>query len=325
MSLSGQQVLVTGATGFLGGALALRLVADGAQVRALARSPKKAESLRERGIEVSRGDITDPDAVRRAVESCKVVFHVAAAMEGDYTKQESVNVGGTRKLLQAATEAGVERFVHVSSAAVYGYNISGDITEAAPPAPGADPYAVTKTAAEREVLEGNVPFTMIRPGMIYGAGSINWTGAFFRWGRMKPVLFPGRGQGSAFPIHVEDVVDLLVVAAEHPAATGQIFNCAPDPAPTWREFISAYSRLAGHQSWLSIPMQPLYPLAKLAQILSPPQSMARDFPDLLRFAERRITYKMTKARDLLGWSPLYDLERGVASCAPWLRERGLLR
>lgn len=325
MSLSDQQVLVTGATGFLGGALTRRLVTEGAKVRAVVRSPQKAVPLHGLGIEVVEGDVTDAEAMRRAVAGCQFVFHVAAALGGDYAKQREVNVEGTRNVIQASKDTDVTRFVHVSSIAVYGYNVAGDVTEAIPPAPGADPYALTKAAAEQVVLEAAVPYTLIRPAMIYGAGSINWTGAFFRWGRIKPTPFPGKGHGSSFPIHVDDVVDMLVVSASHPAAVNQIFNCAPDPAPTWREFISAYSHLAGHQRWLSIPMLPFRPLAKIAQIVSPPHNMARDFPDLLRYAERTVTYSMTKSRDLLGWSPKYTLETGIPTCAAWLREQGLLK
>ena len=325
MALSEQKVLVTGATGFLGGVLARRLVSEGVRVRGLVRSPEKAAALRDYGIEIVQGDVTDADAMQRAVEGCNIVFHAAAALGGDYTKQQLVNVAGTSKVVRAAHAARVERFVHISSVAVYGYRVKGEVTEAIPPAPGADPYARTKSEAERVVIEGGVPYTIVRPAMIYGAGSINWTGNFFRWGRMKPTLFPGKGKGSAFPIHVDDVVDMTVKVASHPAGVNEIFNCAPDPAPTWREFVGAYSRLAGHDRWLSLPMPPFHLLAKVARVFAPKASLTQDLPDVLKFAERNITYKMTKARTLLGWTPTYDLERGVASCAPWLREQGLLK
>lgn len=325
MSLADQRVFVTGATGFLGGALALRLADEGAHVRALARMPRKAEAPLKHGIEICEGDVTDAEAMRRLVEGCHTVFHAAAAMNGDYAKQRAVNVEGTRNLVRAAADADVKRFVHVSSVSVYGYRCAGDITENMPPSPGADPYALTKAEAERVVAEGNIAYTIIRPGMIYGAGAVNWTGNLFRLARLKPTPFIGDGSGSAFPIHRDDVVDLLVVAAEHPAASNQIFNCASDPAPTWREFLGAYSRLAGHQRWLALPPILVVPITQIARLASPRYSMARDMPDQLGFIQRKITYKMTKARELLGWTPRITLDTGITSCVPWLREQGLLQ
>jgi nucleoside-diphosphate-sugar epimerase len=322
---SGQQVLVTGATGFLGGALARRLAADGARVRVLVRSPQKAASLRQQGIEIVQGDLNSPDALRRACADCAVVFHVAAALSGSYAAQYAANVEGTRMLLAAATNAGVQRFVHVSSISVYGYRVKGEITEATTPAPGADPYPQTKTEAEAVVRDGSLPFTIIRPAMIYGAAAVNWTGNLFRLAKLKPTPFVGSGQGSSFPIHVDDVVDLMVTAAEHPAAIGETFNCAPDPAPTWRKFLGHYARLAGHDRWLALPPVAFAALARGISIISPSNSRLRDLPDQVGFLQRSTTYKMTKAHDLLGWSPRVPLDDGIAGCADWLREQGWLR
>lgn len=326
MSLSNQQVLITGATGFLGSALARRLLADGANVRAVVRSPQKAAPLCDLGIEIVAGDVTNADSMRRAVEGCSIVFHAAAAMSGDYAKQREVNVKGTRNLVQAAAQAEVTRFVHVSSVAVYGYNASGDRREDMPPPPtDANPYAASKAATEQVVTSGSVPYTIIRPAMIYGAGSINWTGGLFRLAKLKPTPFIGSGSGSAFPIHVDDVRDLLVLSATHPAAVNQIFNCAPDPAPTWREFVGAYSRLAGHQSWLSVPPILFSAAVAVVSLFSPPISDRRSLRDQVGFIQRKVTYKTTKACDLLGWTPKYTLETGIPTCVPWLRERGLLK
>jgi dihydroflavonol-4-reductase len=318
-----QQVLVTGATGFLGGALARRLAADGARVRGLARNPAKAEALRAHGVEVVLGDLSDPDSLRRAAEGCLSVFHCAAAF-GSYAEQHAVNVEGTRHMVQAAATAGVEHFVHVSSAAVYGYRCGGDVTEDTAPMPGADPYAITKLEAEQIVRQSGIPYTILRPGMIYGAGSPNWTGKLFRLGRIKPTPFIGAGHGSCFPVHVDDVIDHLIHACTHPGAVGQTFNCTPDPSPTWRDFIGRYSLLAGHDRWLPLPAAPFAAITWLITPLSPRISQSRDARDALGFLQRRTTFKMDKTRDLLGWSPRIDLDSGVASCALWLREKGLL-
>jgi nucleoside-diphosphate-sugar epimerase len=125
-------------------------------------------------------------------------------------------------------------------------------------------------------------------------------------------------------VHVDDVIDHLIHACTHPAAVGQVFNCTPDPSPSWREFIGRYSRLAGHDRWLALPAAPFAALTWLMALLSPRISQSRDARDALGFLQRQTTFRMDKARDLLGWSPRIDLDNGVAECAPWLREQGLL-
>jgi nucleoside-diphosphate-sugar epimerase len=328
MSLTHQTILITGATGFLGGALALRLHADGARVRALARSPEKAGFLRERGIDIVPGDVTDLDSLRRAVQGCSIVFHAAASFARAYADQHAVNVVGTQNIAQAAAEAGSARLVHVSTISVYGFNHPGDVTEDAPLLPGADPYANTKKAGElalRQTAEARgLSYAISRPGMIYGPRSANWTGNMFRLAKRNPTRWVGDGGGSAHPIYVDDVVDQLLTLAVHPSADGQAFNCTPDPAPTWREFLGAYSQLAGHQNWQAIPPPLMAAFAGVVMLVSPRHSAGRDLPDIAKFSQKRMSFRTDKARALLNWTPQVDLAAGIAHCAPWLREQGLL-
>lgn len=326
MSLQGEQVLITGATGFLGGALALKLASMGVRVRALVRTPAKAEFLPPE-VERFSGDVTDADAMRRAAQGCTIVFHVAAAFQGAQ-KQVEVNVGGTRAVAIGAGEAKVKRFVHISSIAAYGTNYTGAVNEEMRLAPGAMPYAVTKAQGEAVVREiamrYGMSYTIIRPGMIYGRKSVPWTEQMFRLASLNPTPWLGDGSGSAYPIHVDDVIDLMIIAATHPHADGQAFNATPDPSPTWREFIQAYSRLAGHQNWLPIPVPLVLALAGIVMLVSPPFSEGRELPDMMQFVRRKITFENAKARDLLGWQPKIDLPTGIALSADYLREIGKL-
>jgi nucleoside-diphosphate-sugar epimerase len=218
--------------------------------------------------------------------------------------------------------------VHVSTISVYGYSQSGDVTEATAHNPGQDPYNITKAEAENELREiasaNHMPYSIIRPGMIYGPHSGMWTGKLFRLAKLRPTPFIGRGDGNTFPIFVDDVVDLIVLLAQHPDAVGEAFNCAPDPAPTWREFLGAYSKLAGHQSWLGFPPALVSPFVSLIGTLARPQTQLKELPNLLRMAMAHITFRMTKARDVLGWEPRVDLQTGIERCAPWLRDKGWL-
>jgi nucleoside-diphosphate-sugar epimerase len=322
-SLRGARVLVTGATGFLGGVLVRHLLQAGAEVCILARNAARAERrLGELPVAVVVGDLGDPAVVMRAAAGTSHIFHAAAALGGSYAAQRAANVDGTRHMMRAAAEAGA-RVVHVSSIAVYGNCYRRDVRETDPMAPGCDPYAITKAEAERVVVAlgqaHGVPYSIVRPGMIYGVGSHAWTALAYRLAKLRPTPFVGDGSGSAHAIHVDDVCRLLLLAALHPAALGQAFNCTPDPAPTWRDYLGAYQVLAGHRAWLAIPVPLVAVLAALAAFGAPRYSQQRDLPDFLSIATQRIVFSTHKARERLGWTPQVPLQAGVAGTADWLR------
>ena len=327
MTLAGKTALVTGATGFLGGHLVARLAADGVHVRALARRSGRDRYIKDlANVNVVMGDITDPASIAPHMQGVDVVFHVAAALGGDLATQRRINKDGTAHVMRAAADADVGRVVHVSTVSVYGYRYRTDITEDLPLDPGADPYHITKVEAEGMVHEigaaRDLDYTIVRPAMIYGPRSTAWTRTMFNVA--KRGIWLGDGSGSTFPIYVDDVVDLCIVAATHPAAVGQAFNCAPDPSPTWREFLGAYQALMGRDRWIGVPVPILKTLVYGVARLAPGESRLKDLPDLLGLVTGNITYKTTKARELLGWTASVELEDGINRCVPCLREKGLL-
>src|SRR5512135_2046758 len=117
-----KQVFLTGGTGSVGAALARRLSESGHHVRALARDPARAAALQSLpGVEIVPGDLSQPDSLRGCLEGCAVVYHCAAKLTGSNAAAfQAINVAGTQALLDEALRAGVARFVHVSSIAVYG-------------------------------------------------------------------------------------------------------------------------------------------------------------------------------------------------------------
>lgn len=329
MALQGKTVLVTGATGFVGGALVRRLANDGAEVKALARSPEKGRSLRDvPHVEIVQGDITDAERMKAVMQGCDIVFHVAAAIGGTFDFQQRANMDGVRNVMLAAADAGVKRVVHVSSIAVYGYRASGTVTEETPLNPGRVAYNRTKAEGERIVREigeeRRVPYSIVRPGMIYGPRSGAWTLLLFRLARLKPTPFLGDGGGNPAPIYIDDLIDLMLLMAEHPAAENETFNAVNDPSPTWREFLGKYSQLAGHQAWLSLPVWAAKLSAPLADLVMTLRGEPQDVPALIPYVTGKRTYSMAKARELLGWQPKTSLDEGIRQCAPWLREKGLL-
>jgi nucleoside-diphosphate-sugar epimerase len=326
--LAGTTALVTGATGFLGGVLVRRLAAEGVRVRALARRANRERFIAGiENVEIVSGDVTEAQRLHELAQGCDFIFHVAATLGASVAKQRPVNAEGTRHVMQAAEDAGVKRVVHVSTIAIYGFPTGGIIREAAPPLPTRVPYNITKLEGEQVLIRTakTVPYSIIRPAMIYGPNSAMWTRNLFNLAKRRPTLFVGDGSGRAHPIFVDDVVDLMVTLATHPRAAGEAFNCAPDPAPTWREFLGAYSRLAGHDRWLALPVPLVKFLAPLIEGVLTLRGEPQDVPKIIPYMTGQITYSMQKARDLLGWQGQVTLEDGIQRCVPYLREKGLLK
>ncbi len=340
--LADKRVLVTGAAGLVGGALTLRLASLGARVRALVHRASQSAFLRDRAdVQVLTGDITDQHAMRLATHGCDYIFHAAASLMGPLAQQRRVNVDGTRRLMRTAAEAGVQRVVHISTISVYGFRLGHDVDEYTPLRPGPNPYALTKAEAEGVVREmgarHNLSYAIIRPGNIYGPRARYYTETLFRItqcrcvGKPRQVWF-GPGDGLSHYIHIDDVVDMLLLLATHPAAHWEAFHCTPDPSPPWREVLREYALLTSGISGNVAPPLLMLPTGLLTALAWGTELGRRvidsrwDLPAVAHHVlANHVTYLMGKAQRELGWRPRVDLRVGVASCAPWLRERGLLR
>lgn len=322
-------VLITGASGFIGGALTRQLVARGARVRAVVRSTSSIDHLNLPGVEIVIAEPTIPGSIDPFVPGCDVVVNAAGTVSGSAQAQWAINLEGARNVAAAAIEAGVPRVVHVSSAGVYGFRTPGDVDEDSPLDPGPMPYGASKAAGERAVRElaaaaSGTRVSVIRPALVYGPGSRVWTRGLFRWARRRPTIFLGDGSGWAPMVHVDDVVELITVLASHDGAVGQVFNCAADPVPTWRDVLSGYAGLAGRSGWLGVPVAPVRTISRVLARLAPSGTPAAELPGLIDFLTGRRRFRVDKAADLLGWRPRVTLEEGLASCVPYLTEQGLL-
>ncbi len=205
-------VFVTGASGFIGGKIAERLLADGRQVRVLSRRP--LPGLEARGAEVIPGDLDDVAALRRGCASAESVFHVAGrvGMWGPRSEFFRVNVGGTKNIIAACREAAVARLIYTSSPSVV-YN-GGDlrnVNESAPlctQAPCA--YPTSKAAAEIEVLSAhnqNFATIALRPHLVWGPGDKNVVPRVLALARSGKLKIIGAGNNKVDVTHITNVVD----------------------------------------------------------------------------------------------------------------------
>lgn len=168
------RVLVTGATGKVGGATARALLARGDEVRALVRDPSRARELLPSGVEAVRGDVTDPESVAQAVADCELVFNAMGLPEQWFADEgifEQVNARGTENVIRAAREAGVRRAVHTSTIDVFHAEPGGSFDESVvADYPKGTAYERSKQLAERLALaaKGDIELVMVNPAGVYG-------------------------------------------------------------------------------------------------------------------------------------------------------------
>ncbi len=245
--------LVTGATGFIGRHLVGALIRDHRSVRVLVRSRAGVAGL-STDVDVVVGDITDPEAVRRAVQGCETIFHLAGRAHelhgsGGDLLHGRVTVDGTRIAREGAREAGVKSFVFASSVAVYGRVIDAAITENAPCRP-TTAYGRAKLEAERLVLgEGAADWhaVALRFAAVYGRGCKGHLPMVLRM--MRRGTFPPLAETAARRsfVHVDDAVRALLLAAGLPQAGGRIYNVTDGRAYSVRQIYEATRRLSGRR------------------------------------------------------------------------------
>lgn len=223
-SLADRSIFITGANGFIARAMAERFRVLGARVSGLARAAADPEH------HVVAGDTTEPEAWAAALDGVDTVVHTAALLGAAYPLAESwhVNVLGTSRTLRASVDAGVRRFVHLSSVAAYGFDFPADVDETYPIHVNGDAYTDTKVNAEAVVLAAHaareIDVTVIRPGDVWGPGSVwvRWPMAEMR----KPFGFPlpNGGSGVFSPTYIDNFVDAMVLVLASEESVGQVFN-----------------------------------------------------------------------------------------------------
>jgi nucleoside-diphosphate-sugar epimerase len=239
-------ILVTGGTGFIGRHLVPELVLRPESVRVLVRDEDRARGL-PRAAERARGDLRDPDSMAAALTGVRAVVHLAAVMDGvpDHVfGMQTANVEGTRGLVQAAVAAGVEHFVHVSSAGVYGSRHTTEpFTESDQPQP-TTAYEQTKLAAERVVRDETRVWTVLRPTGVFGPGRAQ-TELFLRTVASRRVWFFGGTDTLFNPVYVGDVVAAVVRSLESGDARGEIINVGGERVLSYRDLVKAWAATLG--------------------------------------------------------------------------------
>ncbi len=246
-----RRVLVTGASGFIGARLCERLHYDSDwNVRALIRNPGRAVRLARMPIEFAIGDLTSPPDLARSLEGCDAVVHAGIGTSWRESERVAVTVQGTKDLVEASLKAGVKRFVHISTIALYGDEVTGVITEDTPARPkkGWD-YAESKYAAEQVVLEAaarGLPAIVLRVAVVYGPHNMTIVTRPLQQLACNRLVLVDCKDVPCNTIYVDNLCHGIERSLEAGAsANGQIFLLSDDDGFTWGDYFGYFAGRLG--------------------------------------------------------------------------------
>jgi nucleoside-diphosphate-sugar epimerase len=313
---------VTGGSGFIGGALVRRLVAEGCSVKALARSESSAAAVAELGAEPVRGDLSDRGAIEAGATGCEAAFHLAAHL-GTWGKREDFmrdNVEGTENALAGCRAAGVRRFVHCGTEAAL---IAGEplveVDETAPLRPDSKAlYSSTKALAEQAVRGASgdgFEAVVLRPRFVWGVGDTTLLPGILELVDKGRFAWIGGGTQITDITHVDNVVEGLLLAAEQGRA-GQAYFVTDGDRVVFREFVSELIETQGVEPpTRTVPAAVAGPLAAATETVWRLLHLGGE-PPATRFAvwvsSQECTIDISKARSELGYEPIKDRETGLA-------------
>jgi nucleoside-diphosphate-sugar epimerase len=326
------RVLVTGATGLLGGHLIKELQQRREQIRALILPLENADHLAEQGVEVVRGDVTDASTLGPAVTDIELVFHLAGMMGvwrplADY---RLVNVIGSANLYQAAQKAGARRYVHTSSHTVYGLGYGRWLTESDALRPDPDPYSLSKAEGDRLMrrlmLSSQVETVILRPGTFFGPGDRLHFGRMAQKMKAGKGVILGRGDNALPFCYVTDVVQGFLLAAYHEHAPGNVYNITNDRPLTQQEMFNAIAdAVGGKHPTRHLPYWPIYfgsmVAEKVVARLTHSRPLVTQLGAMMFGSDNR--HSIENARRELGYEPKVDLRDGIQSAAEWFNAGGM--
>jgi len=329
-------VLVTGASGFIGTYLVKKLMTENYNIRALIRQNSIRKGRLSRvNLEIVEGDLADSKIFKDITKGTKVVFHAGFPMGNNWKECEEVGVCGTKKLVEAALSNGVERFIYLSSLAVYNISKSrnGNIAEDCAfltKRKNMSPYAWAKIETEKLLLdaykEHGLKVTIIRPGIVFGPlGRVFFPHLGFRY-QDKIFFIIGDGNSILPLTYIENTVDGIYRASISENAIGEKYNLVDGNEITTRKYIKKFNDITGASAHIvRLPYMIPY-CASAAYELGAYLGLLRKGVTSraqLKTKQTRVKFVSEKAKNELGWEPEVSLEEGLVRTFEYYKARFL--
>lgn len=350
-NLAGSKVVLTGATGFVGARVLAACVAAGAEVSAIVRSRRGEEAVSAAGAAPVRADLRDVRTLKAVMSGCDALCHLAY----DIRAGEAENLAVFDAVLAAAEEAGIGRFIQTSSVVVYDDWPAKDLTEECPKSgQSGGPYGRAKIEMEHRVHTSPLPSITLQPTLVYGPGSLLWTNHFADALQGRGLVLP-TPEGCCNAVYVDDVAQAFLRAIALDDPKSDTFLISGATPVDWSALLEGYRAIVGgtlirepadeiaaslgpeHTGQSSVPLaarvsamgrriignERFEQVVSIAKRLKPSGQQGPVSPDhhMLRLFTSKGAVRIDHAKDLLGYSPTFDLEAGLRATEPYLRAR----
>lgn len=321
-------ILVTGAAGFIGSHLISVLIEKGNNVRGLLMPHEDARELETSGVEIVRGNLTDPASLRGIANGIDTVYHLAArTLDWGPLKQfESIVIDGTRNLLDECKRNKISRFIYASSLAALGMNreLKG-LDETAEPLKCGIPYCDTKNEAEALVkkicAQSSMDYTIIRPANVIGPGSV-WVREILD--KFEHGTFPliNKGEAPGAFIYIDNLVDGMILAAESEIGIGKTYHFHDDYTLNWHDYLNTLSSWTGKKPSFNVPFRAAWISGTVMEKLLSPFGVR---PPVTRLAAavmgRNNEFDNRLARQELGWQSTVSRQEAMRRIRKWVQTR----
>jgi len=319
------RALITGAAGMIGTSLSKRLLERGDEVRGLLMPGEADRGLGTLGMEIVRGDVTQPETLQGIADGCDTIFHLAARVQewGRRSQFRETHYEGTANVLRECAGR-IDRFIYFSSMAYYGTKPVLGLTEDYEPEFSGLPYPDMKMLCEGLVrtyaAERGLRYTMIRPANVISTRSaylVNVIDSFLK----GPVPLIDGGSYSASFVYVENLVDGVLLARDSDKAVNRAYAFIDDYTVTWRDYLVGVGALLGKKPAFSLSFRQAYALATVAEYLFMPFNVR---PPFTRYAVTLLGQDnhvdASRARDELGWKTRVPWEEVWSEIEEYVRK-----